>query len=65
MYEVITYEEGQEVNRFQTSSKKEVQAEYAKSVVGNCAVRIFKDGVKLSYEKSNSMFGNLKGRRRG
>lgn len=59
MYEVITFEEGQEVNRFQTTSEKEVKTEYTKSLEGNCAVRVFEDGIKMSYEKSNSLFGSV------
>lgn len=56
-YKVLTYNMGRVVNTLHTESIKEVRQEYSKSNTGNVAVRVWKDGKKLPYIKSNSLFG--------
>ena len=56
-YKVVTYNMGRIENILHTDSAKEVTREYSKSNTGSVAVRVWMDGKKLPYIKSNSLFG--------
>jgi hypothetical protein len=55
-YHLVTYSSGMVVAEDDTQSKRAAERIYGQSQYGNCAVRVWRDGIKLTYGQSNRLF---------
>lgn len=56
MYHLIEYIMGEHVEELTTDNKKEAQQFYNRSFYGNCTVRVYKNGEKLTYADADREF---------